>query len=128
MNISTTLGLEIFRGRNISDMRQALERKAITCALIGGSSPLLLPLPIQLKNSKLRGVYHLARLTKYPLRLLTLTGETGDIVRHCHMDGIPPLISDSPAPVWGEDDSLLLNHVTEIEALETKARKGGILL
>lgn len=128
MNNPTTLGLEIFRGRNISDMRQALERKAITCALIGGSSPKHLPIPIQLDDELLRGVYHLVRLTKEPKRLLDLAGETGDIIRHCYQDGIPPIISESPTPIWSEDDSQLLNHVMEIEALEAKAMKGGILL
>jgi hypothetical protein len=125
---TTTLGTEIFCSRNISDIRQQLERKAITCALIGGSSPLLLPTPIELKNEKLRNVYYLVRLTKDPLRLLTLMGEPGDIVKHCYMDGIPPIISESPTPIWGEDDSQLLDNIAEIEALEAKAKKGGILL
>ena len=125
---TTTLGLEIFRTRNISDIRHQLERKAITCALIGGSSPEHLPIPIQIDDDILRGIYHLARLTREPKQLLSLSGEIGDIARHCYMDGIPPILTPSPTPIFGEDDLHLLELVDQIEELETKAMKGGILL
>jgi hypothetical protein len=123
-----TLGIEIFRSRNLSDIRQQLERKAITCAIIGGSSPTFLPIPIQLKNDLLRGAYHLARLTNGAPTLLDLTGELGDIIKNCYMDGLPAILTDSPTPIWSQDDSDLLSMIAEIEALETKATKGGILL
>jgi hypothetical protein len=126
--IITTLGAEIFRTRNISDIRQQLERKALTCAIIGGSSPAFLPIPIQLRNDLLRGAYHLARLTNGAPTLLELTGEIGDIIKNCYMDGLPAILADSPTPTWGQDDSDLLSMIAEIEALETKAMKGGILL
>lgn len=124
----TTLGVEIFRSRNISDIRHQLERKAITSALIGGSLPAHLPIPIQIEDYLLRGIYHLARLTKEPLRLLEITGETGDIIQHCFRDGMPPILTNSATPIFGEDDSNLLGLIEQIEELETKAMKGGILL
>ena len=128
MQAHTTLGMEIFRSRNLSDIRNQLEKKAVTCALIGGSSPMHLPISIQLLDLELRNAYHLVRITNDKSRLLTLPGETGDIIRHCHMDGIPPILSESPTPIWGADDLDLLGHVAAIEELETKAMRGGILL
>lgn len=124
----TTLGMEIFRSRNLSDIRNQLERKSITCALHGGSLPIHLPISIQLLDLELRYAYHLARLTNDKPRLLTIPGETGDIIRHCWMDGLPAILSESPTPVWGQDDRDLLEAVTYIEDLETRAMRGGILL
>jgi hypothetical protein len=126
--ITTTLGAEIFRTRNISDIRHQLERKAITCALIGGSSPKHLPISIQIDDELLRHAYHLVRIVNEPRQLSTLMDEVGDIIRHCYMDGMPPIISKSPTPIFGEDDLMLLGLVDQIEELETKAMKGGILL
>ena len=126
--ITTTLGMELFRSRNLSDIRNQLERKAITCALLGGSDPLLMPVSIELLDVLLRGAYHLTRITSDKSRLLTLPGEIGDIVRHCWMDGQPPILSDSPAPKWGQDDHDLLGAVAFIEELESKALKGAVLL
>jgi hypothetical protein len=125
---STTLGGEIFRTRNISDIRYQLERKAITCALIGGSSPKHLPIPIQIDDDLLRHAYHLVRIVNDPRHLLTLMDEVGDIIRHCYMDGMPPILTPSPMPIFGEDDLRLLELVDQIEELETKTTKGGILL
>jgi hypothetical protein len=122
------LGAEIFRTRNISDIRHQLERKAITCALIGGSSPRYLPIPIQIDDELLRHAYHLVRIVNDSRHLLTLMDEVGDIIRHCYMDGIPPILTPSPTPIFGEDDLHLLELVDQIEELETKAMKGGILL
>lgn len=124
----TTLGMEIFRSRNLADIRNQLERKSITCRLIGGSDPMLLPISIQLLDGLLRNAYHLAVITNDKPRLLTMPGEIGDIIRHCHMDGIPSILSESPIPVWGHDDRDLLEAVTFIEELETKAMRGGVLL
>ena len=124
----TTLGMEIFRSRNLADIRHQLERKSITCALIGGSSPMNLPISIQILDPALRNCYHLVRITSDKSRLLTMPGEIGDIIRHCHMDGIPPILTDSPTPRWGQDDRDLLEAITFIEELESRALKGGILL
>ena len=124
----TTLGMELFRSRNLSDIRHQLERKAITCRLIGGSDPMLLPVSIQLLDALLRNAYHLTVITSDKPLLLTLPGETGDIVRHCWMDGQPAILTESPTPIWGADDLDLLGHVAAIEELETRAMKGGILL
>jgi hypothetical protein len=120
--------MQIFRSRNLSDIRHQLERKAITCGLIGGSSPMHLPISIQLLDLELRNAYHLTRITRDKSRLLTMPGEIGDIIRHCHMDGVPPILSDSPRPVFGKDDRDLLEAIAFIEELESKARKGGLLL
>ena len=87
-----------------------------------------LPISIQLLDLELRNAYHLARITNDKSLLLTLPGEIGDIIRHCHMDGIPPILSESPTPVWGQNDRDLLEAVTFIEELECRALKGGILL
>ena len=125
---TTTLGMELFRSRNIADIRNQLERKAVTCRLIGGSDPMLLPVSIQLLDGLLRNAHHLAVITNDKPRLLTMPGETGDIIRHCWMDGQPAILSESPTPVWGQDDLDLLGHVTAIEELETRAMKGEILL
>jgi hypothetical protein len=124
----TTLGLEIFRSRHISNIRNQLERKALTCVLIGGSRHDHLPAPIQIDNKLLRGVYYLARIVKKPKDLLLLDGETGDIARHCYRDGIPPILTESPTPIFGEDDLRLLGLIDQIETLEEKAMKGEILL
>ena len=124
----TTLGMEIFRSRNLSDIRNQLEKKAVTCALIGGSSPMHLPISIQLLDLELRNAYHLVRITNNKPRLLTMPGETGDIIRHCWMDGQPPILSESPIPVWGQDDRDLLEAITFIYELESRALKGGLLL
>jgi len=124
----TTLGMEIFRSRNLADIRHQLERKSITCRLIGGSDPLLLPVSVQLLDALLRNAYHLAVITSDKSLLLTMPGEIGDIIRHCHMDGVPPILSDSPTPVFGKDDLDLLGAVAFIEELESRALKGGILL
>ena len=124
----STLGMELFRSRNLADIRNQLERKSITCALIGGSSPMHLPISIQLLDLQLRNAYHLVRITNDKPRLLTLPGETGDIIRHCWMDGQPAILTESPTPIWGADDLDLLGHVAAIEELETRAMKGGILL
>ena len=128
MQAHTTLGMELFRSRNIADIRNQLERKAITCALIGGSSPMHLPISIQLLDLELRNAYHLVRITNDKSRLLTMPGETGDIIRHCWIDGQPAILSESPTPIWGADDLDLLGHVAAIEELETKAMRGGLLL
>jgi hypothetical protein len=123
-----TLGMEIFRSRNLSDIRNQLERKAITCRLIGGSDPLLMPVSIQLLDHGLRNAYHLAVITSDKPRLLTMQGATGDIIRHCWMDGAPPILATSPTPVWGQDDSDLLGAIAFIEQLESRALKGGGIL
>jgi hypothetical protein len=120
--------MEIFRSRNLADIRHQLERKSITCRLIGGSDPLLLPVSVQLLDALLRNAYHLAVITSDKSLLLTMPGEIGDIIRHCHMDGVPPILSDSPTPVFGKDDLDLLGAVAFIEELESRALKGGILL
>jgi hypothetical protein len=44
------------------------------------------------------------------------------------MDGMPAILKPSPMPIFGEDDLHLLELVDQIEELETKAMKGGILL
>lgn len=124
----TTLGMEIFRSRNLSDIRNQLEKKAVTCRLIGGSDPMLLPVSIQLLDGLLRNAYHLTVITNDKPRLLTMPGEIGDIIRQCWMDGQPAILSESPPPVWGADDLGLLGHVAAIEELETRAMRGGILL
>ncbi len=124
----TSLGMEIFRSRNLADIRHQLEKKAITCRLIGGSDPLLLPVSIQLLDALLRNAYHLAVIASDKPRLLAMSGEIGDIIRHCHMDGAPPILATSPTPVWGQDDHDLLGAVAFIEELESRALKGGILL
>ena len=128
MQAHTTLGMELFRSRNLSDIRNQLERKSITCALIGGSDPMLLPVSIQLLDALLRNAYHLTRITNDKSRLLTLPGETGDIIRHCWMDGQPAILSESSPPIWGQDDRDLLEAITFIYELESRALKGGILL
>ena len=124
----STLGMEIFRSRNIADIRNQLERKAITCRLIGGSDSMLLPISVQIHDTGVRNAYHLAVITQDKPRLLTMPGETGDIIRHCWMDGQPAILTASPTPVWGQDDLDLLGHVAAIEELETRAMRGGILL
>ena len=124
----TTLGMEIFRSRNLADIRHQLERKSITCALIGGSDPMLLPVSIQLLDALLRNAYHLTRITNDKPRLLTLPGEIGDIIRHCWMDGQPAILSTSATPIWGQDDRDLLEAITFIYELESRALKVGILL
>ncbi len=70
----------------------------------------------------------MARLTNGAPTLLDLTGELGDIIKNCYMDGLPAILTASPTPIWGQDDSDLLSMIAEIEELETKAIKGGILL
>jgi hypothetical protein len=87
-----------------------------------------LPISIQLLDPALRNCYHLTRITRDKSLLLTMPGEIGDIIRHCHMDGVPPILSDSPTPVWGADDRDLLESVAFIEELESRALKGGLLL
>lgn len=89
---------------------------------------MLLPVSIQLLDALLRNAYHLTVITNDKPRLLTIPGATGDIIRNCWMDGIPPILSESPTPIWGADDLDLLGHVAAIEELETKAMRGGILL
>ena len=125
---ATTLGMEIFRSRNLSDIRHQLERKAITCRLIGGSDPMLLPISVQIHDAGVRNAYHMTVITQDKSLLLTMPGETGDIIRHCWMDGQPAILTESPTPIWGADDLDLLGHVAAIEELETKAMRGGILL
>lgn len=122
-----TLGIEIFRTRNLADMRQQLERKAITCVLLGQRNEHL-PAPIALKNELLRNAYHLAGIAPITSSLLQMDGSIGDVFRDCAMDGLPAIISDSPQPRWGEDDVTLLGHVSEIEKLEASAWEGGILI
>ena len=87
-----------------------------------------LPISIQLLDTELRNTYHLTRITNDKSLLLSMPGEIGDIIRHCHMDGVPPILSDSPTPVFGKDDRDLLAAIAFIEELESKARKGEILL
>ena len=128
MQAHTTLGMELFRSRNLADIRHQLERKAITCRLIGGSDPMLLPVSIQLLDALMRNAYHLTVITNDKPLLLTLPGETGDIVRHCWMDGQPAILSESPPPIWGQDDRDLLEAITFIYELESRALKGGLLL
>ena len=87
-----------------------------------------LPISIQLLDLELRNAYHLVRITRDKSRLLTLPGEIGDIIKDCSMDGQPAILSDSPTPVFGKDDRDLLEAIAFIEELESKARKGGLLL
>lgn len=128
LQADTTLGMELFRSRNLSDIRHQLERKAITCRLIGGSDPMLLPVSIQLLDALLRNAYYMTVITSDKSLLLTMPCATGDIIRHCWMDGQPPILTESPTPIWGADDRDLLEAVAFIEELESRALKGGILL
>jgi hypothetical protein len=117
---STTLGKEIFQSRNLSDYRHLLERKAVTCALIGGSLNSNMPIPIQIKDENLRHVYYLARITKDPMSILEIAGDVGRIAKDCHQDALPALLTESPTPIWGEDDGKLLSFIEGMEELEAK--------
>lgn len=125
--MNTTLGIEIFRSRNIADIRQQLERKAITCIILGQRNEHF-PAPIALKNQLLTHAYHVAAIVTKPSSLTSMQGQLGDIFRNCAMDGMPAILSESPPPEWGRHDAELLGHIAKIEDLEQLARKEGRLL
>lgn len=115
----TTLGRDLFRSRDVGDIRFALEEKFLGCLLLGNAD-YLLP-PDWLKVADHRTLYCVWRYCRdaEPSAWLELAPPFGDMAGAAMLDCYHAR--------FGRDDVAALHAIRRLELLEHRAAKGGLL-
>lgn len=124
MSEETTLGRSIFTdgifgSRTIPDIRNQIEIKLVACLAMGGTNGFPVS-PDRIQNPIYKQIAAAAMSSKgWNIKDLT------ECVGRLCIPASGILIATLEEPIWGEDDSILMDMIESLESMEIASRKGG---